>query len=73
MQCKHEIEAASCAYCNGKDAAETASLKTHPHRRGTPSREFAARFASKCSGCGERIEEGQMIHYNADDQVVCCE
>jgi hypothetical protein len=34
------------------------------------SRAFEARYTSRCSACDERIYEGDLIRFDADDHVL---
>lgn len=39
-------------------------------RTGSGGKPFPARFPGRCSVCCERIEEGDSVVYDADDDVV---
>jgi len=34
------------------------------------ARRFVAKYGGKCSGCGEQIEAGDTLCWNADDEAV---
>lgn len=60
-ECDHGMNPAWCGICRAPK----------PEPRYLEGVTVAARFAGKCPGCGDRIEEGEDIHLTGDGVWVC--
>lgn len=72
--CIHDLEATSCAVCNGAEK-RAAAVEAQDRRFRTDQRGpwFLARHDGKCSDCGEWFESGQKIRSDGGDGGWLCE
>lgn len=62
--CRHELPPDQCDFCKPKPPMPRSQTQWKN------SKAFPARFTSRCRDCQDAIHEGDMIRYNADDEIV---